>query len=212
MNLRKISLCLVVLLIGSTGLYAQATNEATIAKVDAALITAPILSYSGAPAKNLPSKKWLEAEVTFNWQPAQPKTQADLYSDDLTVNYYILLNNKSQQYPQGQLVTGQSALSGVPSKSLDPRNGELRSVVYLSPRVMERLFGGKSPTDINSAVVDIGVTISKQGEVIAMKSFKSSQGAWWTQLQPSTGYVLNKSETPFAPLNWDYYEQTKKQP
>lgn len=210
----KLSLPLLIVVLVSVEplgvLRAQTAGEAIISKVDGALIAAPSISYSGAPAKNLPSKKWLEAEVTFSWQPPQPKTQADLYTDDLTVNYYVLLNNKSQQYPQGQLLTGQVMLSGVPSKSLDPRNGELHSVMYLSPRTLERLFGGKPPTDINSVVIDIGATISKQGEVIASKSLRSSQAGWWAQLQPVGGSLLPKSDTPFAPLNWDYYEQTKK--
>lgn len=191
--------------------FGQNTPEAVISKVEGSLVNSPAVSYSGTP-KNASPKKWIEVETTFNWQPAQPKTQADLFTDDLTANYYILLKNTSPQYPQGALLTGQTALSSVPAKSLDPKNSELRTVVYVSPRTLERMFGGKPPTDINSAVVDIGVTISKQGEVIAQKSFKSSQGAWWPQLQQVTGYVLNKPETPFAPLNSDYYEQVKKQP
>jgi hypothetical protein len=192
--------------------WAQNTPEAVITKVDGALVNTPSISYSGTPPKNAPQKKWLEVETTFNWLPSQPKTQADLFTDDLTANYYILLKNPSPQYPQGALLTGQASLCSVPAKSIDPKNSELRTVVYVSPRTLEPMFAGKPPTDINSAVMDIGVTISKQGEVIAQKSFKSSQGAWWPQLQQVSGYVLNKQETPFAPLNSDYYEQVKKQP
>ena len=192
--------------------WAQNTPEAVINKVDGALVNTPSISYSGPPAKNATQKKWLEVETTFNWQPSQPKTQADLFTDDLTANYYILLKNPSPQYPQGALLTGQASLCSVPAKSIDPKNSELRTVVYVSPRTLDRMFAGKPPTDINSAVIDIGVTLSKQGEVIAQKSFKSAQGGWWPQLQQVNGYVLNKQETPFAPLNSDYYEQVKKQP
>jgi hypothetical protein len=31
-------------------------------------------------------------------------------------------------------------------------------------------------------------------------------------MQQVNGYVLNKNETPFAPLVWDYYEAIKARP
>lgn len=189
-------------------LIAQQAPEAAISKVEAQLVTAPAISYSGAPSKVVQPKKWMEIEATFSWQPLNP---LEKYSDDLTVNYYVLLNNQGQQYPQGALLTGQATLTSVPARSLDPKNGELKTVIYVAPRGLERLFGGKAPTDVNSAVRDIGVTISKQGQVVAQKSLKGSNQAWWPQFQPVSGYLLNKSETPFASLNWDYYEAVKKQ-
>lgn len=170
---------------------------------------APAVNYSGAPAKVVQPKKWMEIETTFAWQPL---SGTDLYTDDLTVNYYVLLNNISTQYPQGALLTGQTTLAGVPARSLDSKNGDLKTVIYISPRNLERLFAGRAPSDINSAVKDIGVTISKQGQIVAQKSFKGAAGAWWPQFQPVPGFLLNKPETPFAPLNWDYYETVKKQP
>ena len=185
---------------------AQTGSEVLISKVDAQLVSAPAISYTGAPSKVSASKKWMEIETTFAWQPLGG---TDLYTDDLTVNYYVLLNNIGPKYPQGALLSGQTALSGVPAKSLDPRNGELKTVIYLSPRNLERLFGGKPPMDINSAVKDIGVTISKQGQVVFQKSLHGSVG-WWPQFQQTPGFLLNKPETPFAALNWDYYEASKK--
>lgn len=187
---------------------AQTGSEVTISKVDAQLVTAPAISYSGAPSKVVPSKKWMEIETTFAWQPL---SGTDLYSDDLTVNYYVLLNNISLKYPQGALLTGQTEIYGVPARSLDPKNSELKTVIYLTPRQLERLFGGKPPSDINSAVKDIGVTISKQGQVVAQKSLHGTVG-WWPQFQQTPGYLLNKPDTPFAVLNWDYYEAVRKQP
>lgn len=197
------------LLVAAKLSFAQTGSEAAISKVEAQLVMAPAVNYSGAPAKVVQPKKWMEIETTFAWQPLGG---TDPYTDDLTVNYYVLLNNISIQYPQGALLTGQTTLSGVPARSLDPKNGELKTVIYLSPRNLERLFGGKAPSDIGSAVKDIGVTISKQGQVIASKSWRSQSGNWWPQFQQTSGYLMNKPETPFAPLNWDYYEAVKKQP
>ncbi|NBZ95328.1 MAG: hypothetical protein EBR40_02675 [Proteobacteria bacterium] len=186
---------------------AQTASEVTVTKIEPQLVSAPAISYSGAPSKLVPPKKWAEIETTFVWQPTNP---AEKYNDELTVNYYVLLNNKGAQYPQGALLTGQTALSSVPAKSLDPGNAQLKTVIYISPRTLERLFGGKAPTDMNSAITDIGVTFSKQGQVIFQKSLKSAGGAWWPQFQQTPGLLLNKEDTPFAPLNWDYYESVKK--
>jgi hypothetical protein len=83
--------------------------------------------------------------------------------------------------------------------------------MYISPRTLERFFEGKIPTSASSAVVDVGVTITKQGQLVAESIWKG-RGQWWSTLQQVTGYVLNKSETPFAPLAWDYYEAIKSRP
>lgn len=190
---------------------AQTPTEVVISKIDDQLVTAPAInfSYSGRALNTpvSPSRKWLEIETTFGWQST---SGTDFYTDDLTVSYYVLLNNPSAKYPQGALLTGQTTLSSIPAKSLDPKNGELKTVIYVSSRSLERLFGGKVPSDINAAVKDIGVTFSKQGQVVAQKSMKSAGGAWWPQLQQVPGYLLNKADTPFASLNWDYYEAVKK--
>jgi hypothetical protein len=84
--------------------------------------------------------------------------------------------------------------------------------MYVNPRSLERFFDGKIPTSTSSAVVDVGITISKGGQVVAEKSFNSKSGAWWPQIQGTPGFLLGKPETPFAPLNADYYEPVKKTP
>jgi len=182
---------------------AQTPTEFAITKIEPQIVTTPAVSYSGAPQKPGRPKSWMEIETTFAWQPAG--NQVEKYSDDLVLNYYVLLSNKSAQFPQGALLTGQTTLASVPA-----RQNDLKSVIYLSPRSMERFFEGKIPTSVSAAVVDIGVTLSKQGQVVAQKSLKSN-GAWWPQFQQTPGYLLNKPETPFASLNWDYYESVKRQ-
>lgn len=200
----KFSLVLpaILLVASSTFLAAQTGSELAITKIEPQIVTRPALSYSGATQKTVPPKSWLEIEVTFASQSASP---TEKYTDDLVITYYVLLANKTVTFPQGALLTGQTALTSVPA-----RQNDLKSVIYLSPRSMERLFDGKAPTSVSSAIVDIGVTISKQGQVVAQKSLKGS-GVWWPQYQQTPGYLLNKSETPFASLNWEYYEPVKKQ-
>jgi hypothetical protein len=185
-------------------LQAQANTEFAITKIDPQIVTTPAVSYSGATQKSVsgPPKKWMEVEVTFKWEP---RMATEKFSDDVTFSYYVLLSNKSVTFPQGTLLTGQVTHTSLPAKQND-----LKTVMYLSPRSMERLFDGKTPASASAGIVDIGVTITRQGQVVAEKSLKGS-GQWWPQYQQTAGYLLNKSETPFAALNSDYYEAVKKQ-
>jgi hypothetical protein len=115
----------------------------------------------------------------------------------------VLLSNKSVAAPQGTLLSGQVTHTAIPVQN------DLRSVMYVSPRSLERFFDGKIPSSQDSAIVDIGVTITRQGQIVAEKSLKGS-GEWWPQFQQTPGYLLDKTQTPFAPLYSDYYEAVKK--
>ncbi|MBJ7258598.1 MAG: hypothetical protein JHD33_03585 [Chthoniobacterales bacterium] len=182
----------------------QANTEFQITSITPDLVTTPEYSISYGPKnKKVPKNKdFLELEVSFDWQPRgkDPK-----FLDDLTISYYVLLNNKSKEYPKGAVLTGSVTHTAVPQAKA------LNSVMYISPRTLERFFDGKAPTTVSAAVADVGVTITKQGQLVADKSWKG-KGQWWSTLQQVNGYVLNKSETPFAPLAWDYYEAIKTRP
>ena len=179
----------------------QAPNtDFRILKIEPQFLESP--AYSGAryDKRGSRTKQWLEVEVTFEWQPRirEPK-----YADELTFNYYILLKNKSALYPQGTLLVGSVTHTSIPQER------DMHSVVYISPRTLERFFDGRVPGNVEQALVDIGVTITKQGQEVASISWKSRSGSWWPQFQQTPGFVLNKNETPFAPLAWDYYEAIK---
>lgn len=184
---------------------AQAPNtEFQITRITPDLVTTPEYSISYGPKnKKVPrNKDFVELEVTFDWQPKAAKPQ---FLDDLTINYYVLLNNKSKEYPKGTLLTGSVTHTAI------PQGKGMNSVMYISPRTLERFFDGKAPSTVNAAVVDVGVTITQQGQLVAEKSMRG-KGKWWEDHQAVQGYVLNKNESPFAPLAWDYYEAIKARP
>ena len=183
-------------------LYAQQLNpDFAINKITPEFVSTPDYQFSMGPTgkKSGKGKDFLAVEVNFGWQPRQKKPE---FLDELTLNYYILLNNKDRENPKGTLLSG-----SVTHVSL-PQSKSLNSVMYLSPRSLERLFNGRAPATAASAVVDVGVTITQQGQVVAEASWKG-KGNWWEQYSASPGYLLNKNATPFAPLVWDYYEPIK---
>lgn len=179
-------------------------TEFKITKITPDLVTTPEYSFSYGPKgkKVAKNKNFLEVEVSFDWQPRAAKPE---FLDELTFNYYILLNNKDRENPQGTLLVGSVTHAAI------PQGKAMNSVMYVSPRTLERFFAGKLPNNVNGAIIDVGVTITKQGQLVADASWKG-KGQWWTSLQQVSGYVLNKNETPFAPLAWDYYEAIKARP
>ena len=183
---------------------AQPAKDFQILKITPDLATTPEYNFSYGPKnkKVQKNKDWLEVEVSFEWQPRDQKPE---FLDELTFNYFILLNNKSRENPGGTLLTGTVTHVAIPQAK------GLNSVMYVSPRTLERFFEGKIPSTASSAITDVGVIITKQGQTVAEASWKG-RGQWWSALQQVNGYVLNKNETPFAPLAWDYYEAIKARP
>jgi len=115
-------------------LAAQA-QEFSVSKIDFALQESPKMSGSGYDKKVTRPSSWLEVEVTFDWTP---RTAEPLYLDDLTVNYYILLNNKNKDFPQGALLVGSVNHVNV------GQGKELKSVMYVAPRSLERFFAKRA--------------------------------------------------------------------
>jgi hypothetical protein len=61
----------------------------------------------------------------------------------------------------------------------------------------------------------IGVTATVNGQLAAEESIGKGKGmkGWWNNFQQGpAGLVLNKDQTPFAPLFYDYFEAIKSKP
>jgi hypothetical protein len=79
--------------------------------------------------------------------------------------------------------------------------------MYVSPRTIARLMGNRPMTP--NAIQNIAVQIVQQGAVKAESSLDRAAPNWFASMPQVGGLVLNKNETPFAPLYWDRYEQIK---
>jgi hypothetical protein len=201
---RSLLLAFFTVACGTAAIAQSTSGEFTIVKATPDLVTTPEYNVNFGPKNKriTKNKDFLEVEVTFDWQPEDRNAK---FLDEVTVNYYILLNNKSRENKAGTLLTGSVTHVAIPNAKA------LNSVMYVSPRTLERFFDGKLPTSASAAVSDIGVTITKQGQLVAQYVWKGT-GQWWNSMQQVSGYVLNKNETPFAPLVWDYYEAIKTRP
>jgi len=160
-----------------------------ITKITRNLVTAPQFNYSGAERYPTNQRdRWLQVEVEFT---------ASQFTDELTFKYYILFN--------GTLLTGEVTHVNIPASR------ENRSVMYVPPRALERFANNRPITE--NLFQNVAVQIVQQGGVKAEASLARAQPQWFATLQPApSGFVLNKNQTPFAPLYWDRYEQIKTAP
>ena len=167
---------------------AQTTAAGTfgITKITKNLITAPQFTYTGAQQYAANQREmWLEVEVEF--------TSTAEFTDDVTFKYFISVN--------GNILTGEVTHMNV----LGGKGNH--SVMYVPPKALER-FNGNRPVTSN-AVQNIAVQIVQQGTVKDEASFARAAARWYAALPQVPGLLLNKNETPFAPLYWDRYEQIK---
>jgi len=162
-------------------------SDYTVAKIAPAVILSPAVSFTFGPQHPQGrAEQWLEVEVNF-------QSRVD-WTDELTVKYYILL--------AGQCLTGSVTHIDIPA------GRDLYSVMYVPPRTIARILNGRPLTSLD--IQDVGVQLVSKGQVVATKSFKTpGDQQWWQNLQQVNGKVLNKDQTPFAPLIWDRYEQIK---
>ena len=157
-------------------------REFQITKISKNLI--PTRDYGPGKYRAEPNVQWLEVEVEFNAAPE--------WTDELTLKYYILFN--------GRLLTGEVTHVNI-------SGGLNRSVMYVLPVALTR-FGGNRPLMPN-IFQNVAVQIVQGGAVKNELSLARAPGQWFAALPPITGFVLNKNETPFAPLYWDRYPQIK---
>ncbi len=206
------SIASLVLICASTA-QAQVNKEFEIKKIEPALVETPQIS-AGSYRKQQPGASrpipWLEVDVNF--ERNKVSEQASKFSEDLVVNFYILLNNavRTEDKPP-TLLSGSTTISDV------PHGKGFHAAAFVAPQSLARYFDGKAPINIQEAVIDVGVTISSGSDLVAISSLKNLDVAkkgkgWWeaeSGMTKVSGRVLEKAQTPFAPLAWDYYLPSK---
>ena len=183
----KVVAFICALVVSSSVAFGQARKgDFKLTKITKNLLTTPEIVYTGAQKyPNDQADRWLEVEVEFVAAPE--------FTDELTFKYFILLN--------GRLLTGEVTHANIAA------GRENRSVMYVAPRTLARLLGNKAVTA--NAIQNVAVQILQKGAIQDELSFTRAAANWYASLPALSGMVLNKNETPFAPLYWDRYEQIK---
>ena len=189
MKSRALAVIAVCFLCLTPDIFAQVVRGPTefqLTRITKNLISTPQFVFTGAE-QFVPNQRdrWLEVEVEFGAAPA--------FTDELTFKYFILLN--------GRLLTGEVTHTNIAA------GRDNRSVMYVSPKTLARFLNNRPVTP--NVVQNIAVQIVQQGAVKDELSLVRAPAQWFSTIPQVTGFVLNKNETPFAPLYWDRYEQIK---
>ena len=188
---QTIRVCAIIVAAIATTTMAQprAAVDFQLQKITTNFISSPQFTYTGAEQFQADQReRWLEVEVTFASAPE--------FTDELTLKYFILVN--------GKLLTGEVTHVNIAAAR------DNRSVMYVTPKTLQRLMLGRTIT--NNALQNVAVQLMQQGALKDELSLNRAAPQWYATLPQVGGLVLNKNETPFAPLYWDRYCQIKTAP
>jgi hypothetical protein len=153
-----------------------------LGKVEVSAPSTPEFTVTGGQNKRYRLGKWLELEVGYEVKAEE--------IDELTFKYTVLLERK--------LLTGEVTYTSI------LKGRERYAVMYISPKAIDRLTGGKPLT--GAGIENVWVEVSRQGQVLDRTSMKP--GAI-PNAPLVAGLIQNKNDTPFAPLYYDRYEAIK---
>jgi hypothetical protein len=145
---------------------------------------------------NEPPSVWLEVETEFDTFQEFP---------ELTFKYSLVLTGK--QGTQPRLLEGEVI-------HVDVAPGrERHSVMYIAPKTLNRLSDNKlfSVSNIYGVYVEVsaGGQLVAFGQKSAKAPYETFAKARESLTEKLTDAFLNKGQTPFAPLFFDYYEAIK---
>jgi hypothetical protein len=151
-------------------------------KIQPAVLSTPEYNVN-IPNKRSEALKWFEIEVEFEVNGVE-------LVDELTFQYIVMIN--------GKLCPGEVTHVNI------PKGNNRYSVMYISPRSLDRITGGKT---LNAGMIEnIWVKVSKSGQVLGETALKKVAVPNLPQI---TDQLVKKGDTPFQVLWWDRYEAVK---
>ena len=103
----------------------------------------------------------------------------------------------------GTMLVGDQTLVDVPAG----RN--LFTIAFVAPKTIATLLRGQPLTSASIQNIDVQILRPGISQPLANKMLKDGP-AFYTTMQQVPGFVLNKSQTPYAPLWYDRYETVKE--
>ena len=177
-----------LLAITALGLHALAQSpvgpgSVKLGKVQPAVVKTPEFNLTSGPVKRSKNADWLEVEVEY---------ETTMNIPELTFKYTMQI--------EGKLLDGEVTYVAV------AKDKEHFAVMYVSPKAIKELTGGKALT--SGSIENVWVDALSQGQKLDPKTAQFKGGAP-KNVAHVTGFVLRKDQTPFAPLFYDRYEEIK---
>lgn len=150
-------------------------------------------------AKNFKPKDWLEVEVKIEVDKLRTEPE-DKYLDQIKVNWHVVVKGQDRKaYKISKTVTHVNI----------PTDEEVYVSIYLSPNTLKRITGNAraSKNDLEA----VGGEIELNGAMVGFFTFGEKNG-WWREplknVEATSKFpLLDKTQTPFAPLWYDRYAE-----
>ena len=110
--------------------------------------------------------------------------------DELEFTYYVYMKDQSNKNAE-MMFRGAVTYVNVP-------RGKHQSDMFLHPNTLARL----------GSVEQVAVVVKNRGAVVASESTAKTPN-WWERFPPIDGVLLNRSQTPFAYIDYDSFNAIK---
>ena len=124
------------------------------------------------------------------WRVMVEYETAPDWVDELEFTYYVYMKDQSNK---GAEVMFRGTVTYV-----NVAKGRHYSDMFLHPSTLARL----------GRVEQVAVVVKARGAVLATESTAQTPN-WWDRFSPVEGVLLNRSQTPFAYVDYDLYEAIK---
>ena len=173
-------------------------------KVDINIQKTPQIQVPNVKDKRWTPKDWLEIEVEATAELSKNEKDRNKKShDEVTFKYFVYLQGATKE--KSRVLTADVTHVNVPIKE------KIHSVVYISPSQLQKLtdttaVGQASPTMVKAW----GVQAFINGQEVGRKTSEANK-EWWTNpaLPAQEASLLDKTQTPFAPLWGDFHLEVK---
>ncbi len=198
-TLLPLACCVVLSPVACAQLELSKDARFTVGDPEFDLLQSPIIVDGNG--KNFKPKDWLEVEVLLKVDRLKVEPE-DHYLDEIKVNWNIV-------------VKGQDRKAYWIKKSVTyvnfPTDEEVYVSIYISPNTLKRITGKSraSKGDLEA----VGGEIELNGAMVGFFSHGEKDG-WWTKTLKGVEVtqkfpLLDKTQTPFAPLWYDRYAEVK---
>jgi len=198
--MKKIPVVVVCFLLCSYSVQAQ-KQEIQVKKIDVELKAAPGYRLQTGEMNHDASLKWLVVEAELESKPE--------WADEVNVQFYVVANygsNAKGAVPPDRYdilstsvtIVNMEKNTGTGKKNLVP--------VFMDARTVKKY----DAAGIQQFIPEVAVSVMYKGALQHIKWMKNeSSGRFWERKQPRAGILLNLMQSPWWPVNADYYELVK---
>jgi|TARA_B110000914_G_scaffold11240_1_gene9018 hypothetical protein len=177
----------------------EISKDAKFAVDDPEFTTLQSPTINDGNSKKFRAKNWLEVEVKLKVQKLAEEPK-DKYLDEIKVTWHIVVKGQDRKsYKITKTVTHVNI----------PTDEEVYVSIYLSPNTLKRITGKDKAS--KSDLEAVGGEIELRGAMVGFFSHGEKAGWWRKALKDveatSKFPLLNKNQTPFAPLWYDRYAE-----